>query len=99
MNYNKVHCIDEIFWRGSADTYWMKYTCNSLDCSRCEGNSCRSYGALVIATVSTVGDMPDDLPNNPNCKYGDTIDIRAGISKGDPDRWFRVTEFVVTQDQ
>ena len=86
LKLDHVYCVEEVqeyYSNGSARRTW---TCNSSNCSSCEGSNCGSY----IRTVST-----EEAVKYPvlNCKYGDTVKLEY-IGK-DHDS-FKVHEIAVT---
>ena len=92
LSFDKVQCVEEILWRGDADIYWVKWTCNNQDCSECDGGDCKFLGVPGTAEVSTESITSNRVDIISNCRYGDTVMIRHEHEKSS----FQVTEFVVT---
>ena len=85
-------CIHQVVWYRSTGIPHLTWTCSSTDCSTCMGTPthCPKYSL----TVSIKSSSSDDLPSQPDCKYGDTV----MLEKTDGDK-FGVSELVLIGKQ
>ena len=86
VNLGELNCIHQVLKYDSSSTPAMTHTCNSEDCSSCEGTFCSSF----LLTIKFERTSSDSLPPVDNCKYGDTVKLH-----GPDDNSFRVTEFEI----
>ena len=91
----KAACIHQVEWYKNSSHLHLTWTCSSTDCSTCEGTPlhCPKY-SLTVSIKST---SSDDLPSQPDCKYGDTVIMK--LKRTDTNSGFIVCEIAVIRKQ
>jgi hypothetical protein len=71
ISLERVHCIDQVVRYNSDGGPENSWTCSKTDCSSCDGTDCSG----LILTVSTERTGSENLPEDPECKNGDTVKL------------------------
>ena len=67
LTLDEIHCVEKIVSYRPSGSPYQTWTCPSTACT-CEGADCSSFSM----TVSSAKSSPQNLPNVPDCVYGDT---------------------------
>ena len=76
FNLGNIKCVSEIVV-STADNENHTYVCTPHECTCLVGNSCADDAGIIFVDIETAGAVPENLPENLDCKYGDTVKLES----------------------
>ena len=73
LKFDQVYCVEQVRTyrkNGKPERTWI---CNNTDCSHCDGYHC----GVCSLDVSTAETSSNDLPQDSECRYGDTVKLQC----------------------